>query len=300
VTSATATVKDKQHSRLLFAALALLLLIWSANFLFVKLALRELPLLAVLAFRYLLAGLFIAPLCFRHRTPAMGRWTRTDAFGLLAVGVLGLVGNQVLFVAALNSTSIAHGALISASAPIMVLLGAAALGRERFTPIRGAGVVIAAAGIVLLQAGRSGAVAATWRGDLLMLCSAVVFAGFNLAAKPLAARFGSLAVNAFGYLPSAVVAGVLLAAAAPASVTFHASGVAWASIVYMGAGTSVAGYLIYAYALRRLPASRVAVLVYLQPPLAALLAWAILGEAPGAMFVPSAVLVLGGVYAVER
>jgi len=65
-------------------------------------------------------------------------------------------------------------------------------------------------------------------------------------------------------------------------------------------GSSVLGYLIYAHALRYLPASRVAVVLYLQPLVASLLAILLLGERPGVGFVPAAALVLGGVWTAER
>jgi len=68
----------------------------------------------------------------------------------------------------------------------------------------------------------------------------------------------------------------------------------------MAIGSSVLGYLIYAHALRHLPASRVAVVLYLQPLVACLLAIAILGERPAIGFIPAAALVLSGVWMVER
>jgi drug/metabolite transporter (DMT)-like permease len=80
----------------------------------------------------------------------------------------------------------------------------------------------------------------------------------------------------------------------------HASLLAWMGVVYMAVASSVAGYLIYAHALRHLPASRVSVVVYLQPLLVSLLAIVMLGERPGAGFLPAVALVLIGVYVVER
>jgi drug/metabolite transporter (DMT)-like permease len=280
--------------------LALLLLVWSANFIFVKLAVRELPLSVVVAWRYLLAGVVMAPTYARMRRREAKPLAWTSASVLLAVGLLGLVGNQVLFVAALSMTSIAHGAVICAASPILVLLGAAALGQERITPRRAAGMLAAAAGIVLLQAGRAPGGDVTLAGDLLMLASAVVFAAFNIAAKPLAARFGSLTVNAFGFIAAGVLAAGFILGVMPPPLVPRAGILTWVSLIYMAAGTSVAGYLIYTHALRHMPASRVAVLVYLQPVLAILLGLVLLGERPGVAFLPAAAMVLGGVYIVER
>ena len=131
-----------------------------------------------------------------------------------------------------------------------------------------------------------------------MVVSVVFFAAFNLLGKPFAERFGSLTMNAVAYGGAGLLS--LPVVVWTWSQGTHASTLAWIGVFYMAAGSSVGGYLIYAHALRHLPASRVAVVVYLQPLLASLLAVAMLGERPGAAFVPAAALVLSGVYAVER
>jgi drug/metabolite transporter (DMT)-like permease len=288
------------HSRRIHLLLALLLILWSANFIFVKLAVRELPLGLVLGLRYVLAAVLMAPVYLVARDRQYPPWRWRDAPGLFGVGFVGLVGNQLLFVTALSMTSVAHGAVITAISPILVLLGAAAVGQEQITARRVAGMAAAAAGIAVLQLGKSESGGATWSGDALMLASAVVLAAYNLAGRGATARFGSLALNAVGYLTAGVLALPLVASKAAIGRAMGASAPAWAGILYMAAATSVAGYLIYTYALGHLPASRVASLVYLQPVLAAAMAMVVLGEHPGAGFVPAVALVLGGVYVVER
>jgi drug/metabolite transporter (DMT)-like permease len=131
-----------------------------------------------------------------------------------------------------------------------------------------------------------------------MLASVLVFAAFNLAGKPYAERAGSVRMNAVAYFAAGLLA--LPVALWSLSRGAHGSVLAWSGIAYMAAGSSVAGYLIYAYALRHLPAARVSVVAYLQPVVVSLLAIVMLGERPGAGFVPAVALVLTGVYIVER
>ena len=281
--------------------LVLLLFLWSANFIFARLALRELPLGLVVGFRYVFSAICMLPVvAIGRRSQAWHehRLTRKELPLLLAVGVLGLVGNQVLFVIGISMTSVSHAGVITTLSPVLVLLGSAARGHERISRLRIAGLVTAAAGVIVLQFSRGAAGEATLRGDAVMLASVLVFAGFNLVAKPFAERAGTVRMNAVSYGAAGLLALPLalwsLHRAAPASV------LAWAGVFYMAAGSSVAGYLIYAYALRHLPASRVSVVVYLQPVLVSLMAIAMLGERPGAGFVPAVALVLLGVYVVER
>ncbi len=255
----------------------------------------------VLGFRYVFSAACMLPvIAVGRRSPAWEahRLQRGELRPLLLVGVLGLVGNQVLFVVGISMTSVAHAGVITALSPVLVLLGSAAMGHERITGMRIAGLLTAASGVVVLQFSRGPAGGATLKGDAVMLASVVVFAVFNLLGKPMAERAGTVRMNAVSY----GAAGLLALPLALWSLSWgaHGSLLAWSGVFYMAAGSSVAGYLIYAYALRHLPASRVSVVVYLQPLLVSLMAIAMLGERPGAGFPAAVVLVLAGVYIVER
>ena len=276
---------------MIYGWLALLLLLWSTNFIFVKLALRELPVPLILAFRYVFSAACMLPVARRLHRPK-------DLRRILAVGLLGLVGNQVVFTIGISRTSVAHAGIITALSPVLVLIGSAIAGHERITGRGLAGVLTAGCGVVLLQFGRGGAGGATPTGDAIMVLSVLLFAGFNLWGKPIAERVGSQTFNAISYLVAGTLS--LPIAAATFHLGAHASLIAWSGVAYMALGSSVAGYLIYAHALRHLPASRVAMVLYLQPLVASLLAVLILGERPGLVFVPSAALVLSGVYLVEQ
>ena len=276
---------------MIYAWLALLLLLWSTNFIFVKFALRELPVPLILGWRYIFSAICMLPMVTHLRRPK--RLSR-----VLIVGLLGLVGNQVVFTIGLSKTSVAHAGIITSLSPVLVLVGSAIAGHERITAMRLTGVLTAGCGVVLLQFSRGGTGGATPHGDAIMLLSVLLFAGFNLWGKPIAENIGSQQFNAISYFAAGVLAIPLAIGTVKSGV--HASLLAWSGVVYMALASSVAGYLIYAYALRRLPASRVATVLYLQPLLASLLAVLILGERPGFIFLPAAALVLTGVYIVER
>jgi drug/metabolite transporter (DMT)-like permease len=284
-----------------YGLLVVLLILWSSNFIFAKYALREFTVDMAIALRYVVSAACMVPVILAARRSSSWqsyriRWS--DAPWLLTVGLLGLVGNQVLFLVGLSMTSVAHASVITALSPVLVLVGAFLTGIERVTPTRIAGLAIAASGVVVLQFSRNATGEATAAGDGVMLLSVLLFAAFNLLGKPLAERYGSLKLNASTYMAAGVLAlPVVIYRWADNS---HAGALAWIGVVYMAAASSVLGYLIYGYALQRLPASRVAVVIYLQPLLASLLAVALLGERPTAGFIPAAALVLGGVYTVQR
>ena len=283
--------------------LGAMLLIWSANYIVGKVALREIPALELGCLRTVLSGLFICPIYLAAR----GRWelgmrrvSMRDAPRLLAVGVLGLVGNQVVFVIGLSRTSVAHGAVISALGPMFVLLGAVTVGLERLTARKVAGMALAAGGVILLQFGHARRGAPSLGGDLLMVVATMMFAGFTVFGKGMAAEFGAITINTFAF----VGGGLLLLPLTIWGFARHelasVSLAVWAGVLYMSLFPSIVAYLIYSYALRYLPASRVASTSYLQPFTATLLAMVFLHEQPGAGFAGGAVLVLAGVWVAER
>jgi drug/metabolite transporter (DMT)-like permease len=289
----------------LYGLLGVMLLIWAANFIFAKLAVRDAPALLVAALRTVLSGIVMIPvyrLAGPGADPALRPWTRRDLPRLAAIGVLGIVANQFAFVVALSYTSVAHGSVVGTMAPVLVLLGAAALGQERLSGRRVGGMIAAAAGVVLLQLHRGGdGQQSSAVGDLVMLLNAALFAAFSLFGKSLTAEVGTLAVNAVAFWGGALLSFPfavwgLWQVGGPGQI----SAAAWAGIVYMAIAPSVVGYLIYSHALRYLPASRVASFTYLQPILATLLAVALLGERPGIGYFGAAAVILGGVWLVQR
>jgi drug/metabolite transporter (DMT)-like permease len=288
----------------LYGLLGLMLLIWAANFIFAKLAVRDAPPLLVACLRTVLSGLFMIPVYRLARPrldPALRAWTRRDVPRMAVVGVLGIVANQFALVIALSYTSVAHGAVVGATAPVLVLLGAVALGRERLSRGRLAGMLLAVAGVAVIQLGRSPSGEASLLGDAIMLCNAALFAAFSIFGKDLSSEVGTLAVSAVAFWCGAVLTFPfavwgLWRLGGPQEIGLAA----WSGILYMSFAPSIIGYLIYSHALRYLPASRVASVTYLMPVLAALLAMAFLGERPGVGYAAGAAVILGGVWLVQR
>jgi drug/metabolite transporter (DMT)-like permease len=293
----------------LYGLLGLMVLLWSANFVFAKLAVRGAPPLLVVGLRTVLSGAFMVPLYLLLRPRAEGEsggralrpLTLRAIPRLAAVGVLGIVGNQLLFVLAISRTSVAHGAVVGATGPVLVLVGAALAGQERLTVRKLLGLGAAAAGVAILQVVRAPGGEASGVGDLLMLGNAVLFAGFSVLGKRVAVEHGSLAVNAVafwggGLLALPFAAWGLVALGGPGRI----GAAAWTGILYMSVAPSIVGYLIYSYALRWLPASRVSSVSYLQPVGATLLGIAFLGEAPGLAYFGGAAVVLAGVWLAQK
>ena len=74
----------------------------------------------------------------------------------------------------------------------------------------------------------------------------------------------------------------------------------WAAMLFLGVGCSGLAYFCWAYALERLQASRVASYLYVEPFVTQIAAAYILRESVGAIVPIGGMIVLGGVFLVQR
>ncbi|MBV8819089.1 MAG: DMT family transporter [Acidobacteriaceae bacterium] len=289
--------RGPSHGRL-YLLLLLMVTFWSFNYVVGKVALREFAPLPLVALRTALAAVLLIPLfLWRGREPAQA-WTWRELRVLIPLGVFGLAGNQCLFVLGLARTSVAHAAIVIGITPILVLLIAAAVGQERVSKGKVAGMAIAFAGLLVLQMGRAPGSQATLLGDGLALLGALAMAAFTVGSKSISHRYGGITVNTICYASGGLCFAPLLL-----FQDFHYSRVSvlgWCSVLYMAAFSSVLAYLIFYHAIRYVSASRVSVFQYLQPVLATLMAIPTLREPlhPGLVFGGS--LALLGVFVTER
>lgn len=285
---------------LTYAAMAAQTLISAGTFLVAKAVMGVLLPREVMWLRFVLAAVAYAALL-----PALGRPLLPpagDRGRVLALAALGLPLNQGGLLLGLSLSTPAHAAILYALTPVMVLLIARLALGERVSPRKLAGVGVAFAGVtlVLLERGLAaerGALA----GDLLILVAVISWAGYTVLARPLAMRHGAATTTGWTLLAG----GALLAPLTPAVLRGPAElaqvpAPTWAGVAYLVLLTSVAAYLLWSFALRRLEAGKVAVFTNLQPPATALLSWAILGEQITAPVIAGGLLVLSGVTLSQR
>lgn len=286
----------------LYALLTLMVFFWALNFVIGKVALRELPPLMVAALRTSMSGLIMWPVYFlgsSAREPEES-WSMADTPLLIGVGVFGVVVNQMLFVIGLSMTSVAHASVMTALVPITVLAIAAMAGQERVSHTKLVGMAIAVLGVGLLQLGRGSTHGPSLLGDFFVFLSGAAFAAFTVFGKALSTKHGSITINTFAYVSGAIFLIPLTLWEVLRHPLRNISTGTWMSVGYMALFPAVLAYLIYSYALKHLPATRVSAFSYLQPLMATVLAAVLLSEMPGAGFLTGGALVLGGVYVTER
>jgi len=295
-----ANAREPSHTHL-YWLLTLMIVFWSLNYAVGKIALREFPALLLAAVRAALAALVILPIYFlRGKRKKTFRWTAREVMLLLLLGIFGVALNQLFFVLGLSRTSVAHAAILIGLTPIQVLLLAAFAGQEKLTWRKVTGLAIALAGVAVIQIARDSTTAPSLVGDLCIVLSGLAFAVYSVVGKNVTARHDTVTMNTFAYVSGAVALSPIILWNLPSFDYARVSAGAWLAVAYMAVFASVAGYLIFNYALSRIPASRVSSFSYLQPLFAMMIAIPVLGEHVTAPLIFGGMMVLSGVYVTER
>jgi drug/metabolite transporter (DMT)-like permease len=225
--------------------------------------------------RYAIGVLILLPVVLVAARPG---FARRD---LVPIALLGIVQFGVL-IALLNyglrTVPSARAALIFATVPLLTMLLAAALGHERLTAAKTAGVLLTIAGVgVALGEKALGPGARGWAGELAVVASAVSAAACSVLYRPYVRRYPAIPVSAFAMLASVAFLAVLAAGEGFFAGWPRFTGGGWAAVVFIGFSSGV-GYFLWLWALGNAPATSVTVFLALSPFTAAALGALFLAE----------------------
>jgi drug/metabolite transporter (DMT)-like permease len=275
---------------------------WGLSFVATKAAVSEISPFALIFAR---AGLGTA-LLILILSRRSGEWfpPRESWPTLALMGFVGVAFHQAIQGFALTLTSAVHTGWLIGLTPIWSALLAAVVLHERFGAHKLAGLVLGFAGaVVVVTRGHLFADLAllpSTRGDLLILASTVNWAVYSVVGHPVLRRLGApratLGAMAAGFVILAVP--VLWLGVWRDYARLGAAG--WAAVLFLGLACSGLGYLFWYGALEKIEASRVAAFLYLEPLVTLAAAVALLGERVQAITVAGGLMLLLGVYLVER
>ncbi len=269
--------------------LAAATVLWGANFNLAKHVLADMDALTAAAARFGLAAFVMLLLCAlrRERVPLL-RHGHTYAL----LGLVGIVGFNVLFFYGMRSTSAVNGALIMAINPLLTAVLAFMLTEARLRPRQLAALPLALGGVAFVVLG-GGARVHVESGDLMVLAGNVCWALYNvLVVLRLPREVGGLA-NTAGIMTAGALILSAIAWAAGARVAIPHGG-ALASLLIMSLGGSVLAYLFWNAGIARLGAARAALFMNLVPVSSMAIA-ALEGQAPSAVQLAGAGAVIGAV-----
>ena len=272
--------------------------LWGLNYSFAKMAVEEIDPLAVALVRVVVA----TPLFFLALArEGAARFTLADLKTALPLGLSGVLANQIFFITGIRRTTPSHSSLVVALLPITVLLLANRMLGERLTPMKTLGMLVALAGIVLISLGDGWTFSReTLAGDFLTFCGVCAFAYYTVAGRTLVPRFGALRASALAFL---IGGAAMVPFVAPAALRQDWSAVTrsgWVGLAYVVLVGTVACYFLYYWALGRIESGKVAAFMYLQPVVAGVTSYLLLGETLRGHFLLGGAAILSGVFLAER
>jgi drug/metabolite transporter (DMT)-like permease len=286
-------VRRARHA--LWAALVLIV-IWGANFSVQKQVFSALTPGGFLFARYLIMPIAASLLLVWRYGLRWPRVPRTDMVGLLKLGIAGHVLHIGLVTFGIHLSTPFSSSLILACGPMFTLLILRWHGIESLTRGQVAGVALACGGVLTFLSDKL--LGGHWQasgGDLILLVAAAFFSYYTVAAKPLIERHGGVVVMTYAtLLGSAPI--VLLSLPAGLKVDWGGVSTAvWIGFVYAVLVSAFVGWLVWGWVNAVRGVARSAPLMYLMPPVAGLVAWALTGERYTGIKLAGAALTLAGV-----
>jgi drug/metabolite transporter (DMT)-like permease len=197
---------------------------------------------------------------------------KKDLGRLMLCGLTGVATNQILFFEGLNLTSPVNASIIMTSNPILVMVLAAVILKNRITRRKLLGVLLGAIGAItlILVSSSDGNVHSSWLGDLFILINATSYGVYLVLVKPLMTKYKPITVICWVFLFGSII--VVPVGAKQFMEIGWSAFTPWQifSVIFVVIATTFFAYLLNIYALKKVQPTVASSYIYLQPILAGL------------------------------
>ena len=248
-----------------------------------------------------LTGAALAFVLLQRKLTPLFRMPTKDFWLLALCSMLGVVGNQFLYVKGLSLTTVINVTLLSTTIPVFALFVSILFGYDQLSFRRLIGIALAAGGVIyLVNPARADLSAQTTAGNLSIVSNSLLYAIYLVISKTLLERYGAFNVITWIFLVGSVVTvPVGVYSLRQENVGAITSGV-WLLLVFIIIFPTVGAYYLNAWALSKVPPSTVAIYIYLQPLIAFGFAPLLLGEQWSSRTIIAAIHIFMGVAVVTK
>ena len=266
---------------------------------FGKIVLRTMSTTNLMLFRLIGAAIVFAIL--QRNLAPLWAMPKRDLGLLTLCSLVGIVGNQFIYLTGLSLTTVINTTLLSTTIPVFTLFVSILLGHDRLSWRRLLGIALAASGVIyLINPGRADLSTSTTVGNLLVAFSSLLYAIYIVISKDLFERYGALNVITWIFVVGSTLtipAGIYSVSTAQAH-TLPAT--IWLTLLFIILFPTVGAYYLNAWALTKVTPSTVAIYIYMQPLFAFGVAPVLLGEKWNRRTLIAASLIFTGVAIVTR
>lgn len=190
---------------------------------------------------------------------------------ILGCAIFGMVINMLFFFKGLSLSTPINSSVIITLSPIMVLILASILIKERITLLKTLGIIIGMAGalvLVLFSKGENSNAPNIPLGNMLFIVNAFSYGLYLILVKPLTKKYHAITLMKWLFF---IAIFINLPVTYNEFVAVEWASLPWDAIWKMGfvvLGTTFMTYLLNIYALKQLSPSTISAFIYLQPLIA--------------------------------
>jgi drug/metabolite transporter (DMT)-like permease len=277
-------------------------IVWGASFIATKLALRDLAPTTVVWLRFTIGVIILGAATGIKRQFSVPKRENLAYLGLL--GFLGITFHQWLQSTGLQTVQASTTAWIVATSPVFIGILSWVFLREKLTWLQIAGIVLATIGVLLVVSkGNLGAIFGSQfgsLGDVLILVSAANWAVFSILSSRGLRQFPATQMMFFVMAIGWLFTTILLLSTGSINDIRHLTSSSLVGVGFLGVFCSGLAYIAWYDGLQALPATQIGAFLYMEPLVAVLVAWAVLGEALIPMTLLGGVIILMGVRLVQK
>ncbi len=277
-------------------------IVWGASFIATKVALQGLSPITIVWLRFLMGVVILGLVVVFRRQFALPEKKEWGYFALL--GLLGITFHQWLQSNALQTSEAGTTAWIVSTTPVFMAVLGWVLLKERLGWTKSLGILLAFLGVLVvvsrgdlpsISIGKFGA-----PGDVLVLISAVNWAVFSaLSRRGLKSHPASLMMFYIMLLGWAFTTLLFLTTSGLSEIPSVTS-TGWVAVGFLGIFCSGLAYIAWYDALQALSTAQTGVFLYIEPLVAVVIAFFVLGEPITAASLIGGAVILFGVWLVNR
>jgi drug/metabolite transporter (DMT)-like permease len=289
-------MSDKPDFKLLFC-LFIVAVVWGTTYLGIRVAVETMQPWYITSTRQGLAALIVLGILLYKKQLA---WIGWENFKLQFIpAILMIVLANGFTTIAEQSVPSGLTSILSALSPLVVFLGGTMIGQQKLTLKGFLGVIVGFLGVVFIfKDGLGDILDPNYKTGILFLSIAILsWSAGTIYTKMHTHKSNNIALNLFYQFSIAAIIQYALALIINPDVDFKA----WSSrsilaTLYLSVFGSVIAFFAYHYALKRVTATQITVLNYINTIIAVFLGWLLLDEKITFDFVIATVLIILGVF----
>ncbi|ARU04584.1 EamA family transporter [Comamonas serinivorans] len=284
-----------------------MVVLWGASWPAGRVVAQAMPPMAAAALRFLMASAVL--LIWLHRTRGLGllrAWDGRLWLGMTAAALTGVFGYALCFLMGLQHLPAGKAALIVTLNPVITLVAASWLFRERINRTIGLGMAIAALGaVIVISHGQPWLLlqGAVGRGELLIVGCVLCWVVYTLLGRWLLVGVDALATTAVtATLGAALLTAASLVVEGPAGfgAALQSGAAAWQALLFLALGATAIAYAWYFDGVKALGAGAAAGYITLVPVVGVVSSALLLGEYIDAATIAGGVLAVAGTALMNR